>query len=106
MTSNIGNTIGVASHPGEVEVVSRENFIRLNGRGFRTVKDVDDHFAELELALRATRHARDTATVLIDLRDSPAQTAAVAERLGWWTGRLYLAQDRVAIVLASSPLTS
>lgn len=88
------------------DVVPLESFIRVTGRGFWTVEEIDAHFAELELALDASRQSLGAATVLVDLRDAPVQTAAVTERLGWWTGRLYQAQDRVAIILASSLLKS
>jgi hypothetical protein len=102
-------SLSIISHertgqPCAFDVVQSENFIRVTGRGFWSVKQIDDHFARLERTLDESRLAQDSALVLVDLRDATVQAAAVADRLGWWTERLYSAQDRVAIVLASSLL--
>lgn len=89
-----------------LELLPSDNFLHVIGRKFWTIRDVDEHLGRFERALDAFRQSHGTATVMIDLRESPVQSAAVAERFGQWNSRLYLPHDRVAIILASSLLKS
>jgi hypothetical protein len=101
------------SHAGEpkdnaggFETSVAGHIVKVAAWGLWSVSEIDAHFASLQAILKDTRTIHANVLVLVDLRNATAQTAAVTERLSWWTNRLYAPQDRVAIVLASSLLKS
>ncbi|PZU11778.1 hypothetical protein [Sphingomonas sp.] len=90
----------------EISIADEGSIVRVDGAGSWRLDYLDGHFERLEHMLLAIRRARRRVRVLVDLRQAVVQSAAVAERIQYWTDRLYEAEDRVAIVVASSLLKS
>lgn len=91
---------------GGFDSVDEGRFLRVTGAGMWTTGMIDAHFVTVSASLRAMRAARGHAAVLVDLRRAAVQPAAVQATLSRWTSKLYVARDRVAIVVASSLVKS
>jgi hypothetical protein len=77
------------------------DYVSVGGAGYWSPAYVDEHFTKLEPLIERVRR-RGKVRVLVDLTHTNAQPAETAERIRYWTLRLYGEQDRVAIVVASS----
>lgn len=87
---------------GGFDALEEGRFLRVIGVGLWTVAMVDAHFVAVSATLRAIRAVRGHAAVLVDLRRAAVQPGPVANALSAWTSKLFVARDRVAIVVASS----
>ena len=76
--------------------------IRVAGCGLVSIDNTDRHFEELERTLIRARSQSRQIRVLVDLRAISVQSHAVAERIAFWTKRVFRQEDRVAIIVASS----
>lgn len=91
---------------GGFDTLDEGRFLRVTGVGLWTVAMIDAHFVAVAATLRAMRSVRGHAAVLVDLRRAAVQPGPVADALSAWTSKLYIARDRVAIVVASSLVKS
>jgi len=76
------------------------------GRGMWSPSYCDQHFSALGQLLHQVRIVSGGVRVLVLIQKAPVQSAAAIERVSHWTGIIYTAADRVAIVVASSLVKS
>jgi hypothetical protein len=93
------------SHPGtsgDLSVVKHHEYVEVRGHGLWSVSYLDTHFNRLDSTLQSFRTLARGAKVLVDLSGAAVQPPGTADRIAYWTARLYRESDRVAIVAASS----
>lgn len=79
-------------------------YIIVTGLGLWTPQQVDAHFRQLDRDLRLMRARYGAARVLVDLSKAKVQTAEAAELMHGWTGRIYRAEDQVAVICGTQLL--
>lgn len=102
-----GSGIGVTSSVMQASSFSirhdeRAGLLHVIGAGIWDVSTADRHFGALDTQLAKIRASGTKVRVLVDLRRAGQQSAETLACLRGWTGRLYVAGDRVAIIVASS----
>lgn len=75
--------------------------VRVVGGGFWSTVQILAHFAELESILRRIRARHGAVLALIDLREAAVQPNETELIINESTARIYLPQDRIAIVKTS-----
>jgi hypothetical protein len=91
-------------HGAFVQGRDADGSVRITAQGSWLAEEIDRHFVALDNQLRAIRASGGRARVLVDLRQAPVQADETAARLQRWTGRIYAAEDKVAILVGSSLL--
>lgn len=86
------------------EIDDRAGAVTVVGSGMWSPERTTAHFVELERAVLKLRRAHGRVRVLVDLRGAAVQTAETAAVVRAWTGRIYRAADRVAVVCATALL--
>ncbi|HEY0269786.1 MAG TPA: hypothetical protein VGC10_02220, partial [Sphingomonas sp.] len=96
------STEGAAPSSFRIQSGDLSGFIRIIGSGFWTPAEIDRHFDELGELIERMRRVRTDVRVLVDLRESGAQSPETIVRISARVGAAYRDGDRVAMVLSSS----
>lgn len=88
-----------------ISIPAGQAYILVTGSGLWTPDQVETHFGKLDRELRAMRARVGGARVLVDLRKAKVQTAEAAEKMKSWTGRIYRAEDQVAVICGTALLS-
>lgn len=81
-----------------------DGFVTVSGTGMWSAERAATHFRDLERAILKIRREHGAVRVLVDLHAAAVQTAETAAVVREWTGRIYRAADRVAVVCATALL--
>lgn len=81
-----------------------KGLVHVYGRGSWTMRQIDEHFAQLTLLLARQRERAGQVLVLVDLTNADVQPPEVIHRIRQATTQLYCDQDRVAVIVRTSLL--
>jgi hypothetical protein len=95
---------GTAAAPPAFRIESGDltRFISITGTGFWSPAEIDDHFDELRDLIERMRTVRSDVRILVDLRESGAQSPETIVRISARIAAAYRDGDRIAMVLSSS----
>jgi hypothetical protein len=90
--------MGSISHSFDV----KKGVIRIVGEGVYTLQQATEHFSDLARTVASVRSRHGRVRMLIDTSQGAVQPADVAEKIASATKALYLPEDRVALIAAST----
>ena len=82
-----------------------EPYILVTGYGLWTPQQFEQHFRDLDRALRTMRIRAGFGRVLVDLSLAHVQTAECAAVMSQWTGLIYRERDEVAVICGTTLLS-